>query len=100
VTFSIDTGDGGRPDLRSQVTLDAKTGTVVSLETFSGYNRGRQLRMWARFTHTGEVLGVAGQTIATLATVAACLLMITGITLTIYRFASPKSGPSSSETKD
>jgi len=52
LTFAIDRRNGGRPDLRSQLTLDTN-GTLVRWEPFSSYNRGRQLRSWARFTHTG-----------------------------------------------
>ena len=43
LTFSIDRGDGGRPDLRSQLTLDPASGEIVRWEPFSSYNRGRQL---------------------------------------------------------
>ncbi len=46
LNFSIDQGDGGRPDLRSQLTLDIHTGQIVRWEPFSSYNRGRQLRLW------------------------------------------------------
>ena len=59
LTFSIDRGNGGRPDLRSQLTLDPVSGEIVRWESFSSYNRGRQLRAWARFTHTGEAGGLA-----------------------------------------
>lgn len=81
LTFSIDQGNGGRPDLRSQLTLDASTGQVVRWELFSSYNRGRQLRSWARFTHTGEALGLTGQTIAAFASAGASLLVFTGLSL-------------------
>ena len=71
LTFSIDRGNGGRPDLRSQLTLDPATGEIVRWEPFSSYNRGRQLRAWARFTHTGEAGGLPGQTIAVIASAGA-----------------------------
>jgi uncharacterized iron-regulated membrane protein len=87
LTFSIDHGDGGRPDLRSQLTLDAN-GELVRWEPFSSYNRGRQLRSWARFTHTGEAFGPLGQTIAAAASAGASLLVFTGLSLAIRRFAS------------
>jgi uncharacterized iron-regulated membrane protein len=91
LTFSIDRGNGGRPDLRSQLTLDTATGGVASQEDFASYNRGRQLRMWARFTHTGEAFGVFGETIAALAAAAACLLVFTGLSLALRRLAGWKS---------
>ena len=87
VTFSIDRGNGGRPDLRSQLTLDTATGAVVSREDFSTYNRGRRLRLWARFTHTGEAFGATGQTVAAMASLGACLLAFTGLSLAVRRLA-------------
>ena len=85
LTFSIDRGNGGRPDLRSQLTLDRATGEIVRWEAFSGFNRGRQLRAWARFTHTGEAGGWLGQTIAVIATAGASLLVFTGLSLAVRR---------------
>ena len=90
-TFSIDRGNGGRPDLRSQLTLDRVSGELVRWEPFSGYNRGRQLRAWARFTHTGEAGGLLGQTIAAIASAGASLLVFTGLSLAVRRFAAWKS---------
>jgi uncharacterized iron-regulated membrane protein len=90
LTFSIDRGNGGRPDLRSQLTLDRATGEIVRWEAFSGYNRGRQLRAWARFTHTGEAGGVLGQTIAVMASAGAALLVFTGLSLGVRRFLAWK----------
>jgi uncharacterized iron-regulated membrane protein len=86
LTFSIDRGNGGRPDLRSQLTLDPVGGEIVKRESFSSFNRGRQLRAWARFTHTGEAGDVLGQTIATIAATGASLLVFTGLSLGIRRF--------------
>ena len=85
LTFSIDRGNGGRPDLRSQLTLDRATGDIVRWEVFSSYNRGRQLRAWARFTHTGEAGGLLGQTIAVFASAGASLLVFTGLSLGVRR---------------
>jgi uncharacterized iron-regulated membrane protein len=87
LTLSMDRGNGGRPDLRSQLTLETATGALLRWESFSSYNRGRQLRSWARFTHTGEAGGLAGQTLAALASAAASLLVLTGLSLARRRFA-------------
>jgi uncharacterized iron-regulated membrane protein len=87
LTFSIDRGNGGRPDLRSQLTLDTASGAVTSMEDFSSYNRGRRWRLWARFTHTGEAFGAMGQTIAGIASLAASLLVFTGLSLALRRLA-------------
>jgi uncharacterized iron-regulated membrane protein len=87
LTFTIDRENGGRPDLRSQLTLDAASGELLRWEPFSSYNRGRQLRSWARFTHTGEAFGLLGQTIAALASAGASLLVFTGLSLALRRLA-------------
>ena len=90
LTFSIEQGYRGRPDLRSQLTLDEKTGEVVRWEPFSSFNRGRRLRSWARFVHTGEAGGALGQTIAAFAAAGAALLVCTGFALAWRRFRERK----------
>lgn len=87
MTFLIDRGDGGRPDLRSMLTMNAKTGEVVRWESFDSYNAGKRLRMWARFTHTGEAAGWLGQLLATVATAGAIVLIVTGFALAARRLA-------------
>jgi uncharacterized iron-regulated membrane protein len=86
LTFMIDTGAGGRPDLRSQLTLDRRTGEIARWEPFSSYNTGRRVRSWLRFLHTGEAGGVAGETVATIASAGAAMLAWTGIWLACRRF--------------
>jgi uncharacterized iron-regulated membrane protein len=85
IAFSIDSGNGGRPDKCTQLTLNRKTAAEVRWEPFSSYNSGRQLRAWIRFTHTGEAGGIAGQSIAALATAGGALLVWTGLSLAIRR---------------
>ncbi|HKQ72189.1 MAG TPA: PepSY-associated TM helix domain-containing protein [Blastocatellia bacterium] len=84
--FTIDQGNGGQPQKRSQLTLDRETGEVVRWEPFSSYTTGRKLRSFLRFAHTGEVAGVAGQTIAGLASLGGVFLFWTGISLALRRF--------------
>lgn len=84
--FTIDQGNGGQPQKRSQLTLDRKTGEVVRWEPFSSYTTGRKLRSFLRFAHTGEVAGLAGQTIAGLASLGGAFLVWTGISLALRRF--------------
>jgi uncharacterized iron-regulated membrane protein len=85
--LQVDKGEGGRPDLRTQITLDS-SGSHPRLETFASYNRGRRLRMWARFMHTGEAGGIAGETVALLASLGAAALMLTGFSLLLRRLRS------------
>ncbi len=98
VAFSIDSGYGGRPDKRSQLTLSRKTGAEVRWEPFSSYNSGRQLRAWIRFTHTGEAGGLVGQSIASIAAAGGALLVWTGLSLAIRRFIASLSRRRSTAT--
>jgi len=85
LTFSIDRGNGGQPQKRAQLVLDRATNNPVRWEPFSTYTRGRQLRSILRFAHTGEVIGVAGQTIAALVSAGGAVLVVTGLALAIRR---------------
>jgi uncharacterized iron-regulated membrane protein len=86
VTFTLDRGDGGQPQKRAQLTLDRRTGEVLRWEPFNSYTAGRRLRSLLRFAHTGEVLGVVGQTLAGLASAGGALLVWTGLALAWRRF--------------
>ena len=85
LTFNIDRGTGGQPQKRAQLVLDRASGEVVRWEPFSSYSRGRQLRSILRFAHTGEVLGIAGQTIAGLVSAGGAVLVVTGLALALRR---------------
>jgi uncharacterized iron-regulated membrane protein len=85
VVFAIDQGNGGQPHLRSTLSLDRTTGNVVSYETFSGQSLGRRLRSISRFAHTGEVLGIVGQTVAGIASAGGAVLVWTGLSLAFRR---------------
>jgi len=99
VVFAIDKGDGGQPQHRSTLTLNRATGEVVSFEAFSDQSLGRRLRSISRFAHTGEVLGLPGQTIAGLATAGAVVLVWTGIALTLRRFRASVARRSKRQTE-
>lgn len=101
VSFSIDRGDGARPDLRAQLTLDPRTGAVVSFEPYAGQSTGRKVRAWARFLHTGEAGGIPGQTVAAVAASGAALLVWTGLALAWRRWRAWLASPTpSAETGD
>jgi len=85
VAFSLDAGNGGQPQSRSTLTLNRETGRETKFEEFSSLSPGRRLRSILRFAHTGEVLGVIGQTIAGLLSLGALLLAYTGIALALRR---------------
>jgi uncharacterized iron-regulated membrane protein len=86
LVFAIDRGDGGQPQLRSTLTVDRASSQIVSDETFATQGPGRRLRSLSRFAHTGEVLGIPGQTIAGVATAGAVFLVWTGLALAWRRW--------------
>lgn len=86
LTFNIDRGTGGQPQKRAQLVLDRTSGEVVRWEPFSTYSRSRQLRSILRFAHTGEVLGITGQTIAGVVSAGGAVLVVTGLGLALRRF--------------
>jgi uncharacterized iron-regulated membrane protein len=86
LTFNIDSGTGGQPQKRAQLVLDRTSGEVVRWEPFSSYTRGRQLRSVLRFAHTGEVVGIIGQTVAGLVSTGGAMLVFTGLMLALRRF--------------
>ncbi len=89
VTLTLDRGNGGQPQKQSTLTLDSKTGAVVRLEGFEQLSPARQTRSIIRRLHTGEVLGVAGQTLAGVASFAAIMLVWTGLSLAWRRLIQP-----------
>jgi uncharacterized iron-regulated membrane protein len=85
VTFAVDTSFGGRPQMRSTVVLDKNSGEIVRTQTFADQTAGERARSWMRFVHTGEFYGVAGQTIAGVASGAGAMLVFTGLSLALRR---------------
>jgi uncharacterized iron-regulated membrane protein len=88
VAAVIDTGTGGQPQKRTQYLLDRNTGAVVKESTFADTSLGQRLRSFVRFGHTGEYYGALGQAIAGLASFGACLLVYTGLSLSLRRLAA------------
>ena len=88
VTVTLDRGTGGQPQARAQLTLDQATAREVRWQPFEAGTRGRQLRSILRFAHTGEVLGLPGQTVAGLVSLGGALLVWTGLALSWRRLAS------------
>jgi uncharacterized iron-regulated membrane protein len=90
LNYTIDRGNGARPDLRTQITIDLKTGAIQKTENYSSYNSARKIRLWSRWIHTGEAGGFLGQTIAGVASGAGALLVWTGFALAWRRFRKRK----------
>lgn len=85
--FTIDEGNGGEPQKRHTLTLNQATAETVNWAPFSSLSSGYKARRWVRFLHTGEALGIAGQTIAGFASIAAAILVWTGLSLALRRFS-------------
>jgi uncharacterized iron-regulated membrane protein len=89
VRIGVDQGDGGQPQLRHTLTLDASTGAVDNWAPFSSQTTGQKARSWIRFLHTGEALGLLGQTIAGLVSLTSVLMVWTGLALAWRRLVQP-----------
>lgn len=80
-----------RPPRRT-VVLNRTDASIVEVKGAAGAavpSRGQQARTWLRFVHTGEQYGIVGQTIAGLASLAACFLVYTGLALAWRRLIVP-----------
>jgi uncharacterized iron-regulated membrane protein len=89
VQFTLDRGNGGQPQRRRDLTLDRKTGQVVSSQPFASDSPGRKARTMLRFLHTGEALGIAGQTVAGIVSATSAVMVWTGIALAWRRLIVP-----------
>ena len=87
--FYIDRSLANNYDVAYALFLDNNTGDVVRVVRKADWPKGGQAWGVARFLHTGEYYGVIGQTIAGLASLAACFLVYTGFTLSWRRLVSP-----------
>jgi uncharacterized iron-regulated membrane protein len=76
---------------RSQLTLDAATGAVVTWEPFADQNAGRKARAWVRPLHTGVAFGLIGQVFVFAAAGGATVLVWTGVALSLRRLAAWRS---------
>jgi hypothetical protein len=91
LVFTIDRGNGARPDLRGQLTLDPKNGGIDKWEPYQSNSPARKVRLWVRWLHTGEAGGWIGQTIAGLASAAGAVLVWTGVSLALRRLFRRKA---------
>lgn len=87
LVYTIDRGMGGEPTKRATLTV-SRTGEPTTWQTFDSLSAGRQARSIMRFTHTGEVLGFWGQTIAGLVSLGGAVLVYTGLMLSLRRFVA------------
>ena len=91
VRFEVDRSTGFRPDLKSTLVIDRSSGQVLRRETVADEPVARQARLWIRWVHTGEAGGIAGQTLAGIASAGACVLVYSGLMLSWRRFRAWRS---------
>lgn len=72
----------------TQVVLDSATGRIVEASDYHAMSRGRKLRSWIRFLHTGEALGWPGQLVAGVASAGGVVLVWTGSALAWRRMVA------------
>ncbi|XQW83907.1 PepSY-associated TM helix domain-containing protein [Thalassotalea piscium] len=85
-TFQVDMGTGGEPKKRKSVLLNTLNGELIAEQGFDDNSTYRKIRTYIRFLHTGEMYGLVGQTLAGLASLLACLLVYTGIAMSLRRW--------------
>jgi uncharacterized iron-regulated membrane protein len=81
VAFTIVDGQSWNAFARSQLTVDAMSGRVITWEPYDGSSRGQKARLFVRFAHTGEIGGVSAQILAGLACLGGAFLVWTGLAL-------------------
>ncbi len=93
IELTVDLQSKERRAPRRTVVLDRADASVVEVQGATGAaaspSRGQRARTWMRFVHTGEQYGIVGQTIAGLASLAACFLVYTGLALAWRRLIVP-----------
>lgn len=89
VRFSVDTGNGGEPHKKADLFLSRADGSTSKWEPYQDYSAGKQARYYIRFLHTGEALGIFGQTIAGIVSFFAVILVWTGLALAYRKYLRP-----------
>lgn len=90
ISVVSDSSDGGRPDLQAEMLFDGRTAALLSVTSFSSLSRGRQLRSFVKYIHTGEAGGLAGETLAGLTSLACCTLVWTGLSMALQRLRATR----------
>jgi uncharacterized iron-regulated membrane protein len=76
---------------RQTVVLSTADASVIRVQPppATAQTPAQKARSWMRFAHTGEQYGIIGQTIAGIASLAACFLVYTGFALAWRRLIRP-----------
>ena len=85
VRVEVQGGRAGQPHRAGFLTLDASTGAAREWESFADDTPGRRAQQFLRYAHTGEYWGLGGQLLAGLFSMAAALMVWTGLSLAVRR---------------
>lgn len=85
VSMSVDWGNGVQASKQRTVTVARDGSGLVGAPVGDTSSPASKARRFLRFVHTGEVYGFIGQTLAGLASLAAAVLVYTGISLALRR---------------
>ncbi len=89
VTAQVDRGNGRRPQLRETLTINRTDGDILNVTEFDNLPINQRVRSVYRFLHTGEYLGIAGQTVAGLVSFFGIIMVWTGLALAYRRLLQP-----------
>ena len=85
VRVEVRGGRAGQPHRTGVLTLDAASGAARAWESFADDTPARRAQQFLRYAHTGEYWGLAGQLLAGLFSLAAALMVWTGLSLALRR---------------
>lgn len=85
VRVEVRGGRAGQPHRTGVLTLDAASGAARAWESFADDTPARRAQQFLRYAHTGEYWGLAGQLLAGLFSLAAVLMVWTGLSLAVRR---------------
>jgi len=96
VRVEVQGGRAGQPHRTGFLTVDAASGAARAWESFADDSPARRAQQFLRYAHTGEYWGLGGQLLAGLFSLAAALMVWTGLSLAVRRlrrFVSSRREP-------
>ncbi len=96
VRVEVRGGRAGQPHRTGFLTLDAASGAGRAWESFADDSPARRAQQFLRYAHTGEYWGLGGQLLAGCFSLAATLMVWTGLSLAVrrlLRFVRLRRGP-------
>ena len=85
VRVEVRAGRAGQPHRTGFLTVDAASGTARAWESFADDSPARRAQQFLRYAHTGEYWGLGGQLVAGVFSLAAALMVWTGLSLAVRR---------------